>query len=88
MFEMQVAIKLIQPEKLTPAALERFEAERRILASLDHPNIARLMPVNPTTANLPFLVMEYVDGVPLDHLGIEIFPYGRKLKYSTKFSML
>src|SRR6185369_13565161 len=40
--------------------------ERQILAALDHPNIARLLDGGATTDGLPYLVMEYVDGTPID----------------------
>ena len=46
--------------------MERFREERRILATLDHPNIARLLDGGTIEEGLPYLVMEYVDGVPLD----------------------
>jgi len=44
----------------------RFRAERQILASLSHPNIARLLDGGVTDDALPYLVLEYVDGVPVD----------------------
>src|SRR5215472_1601663 len=46
--------------------LERFRAERQILANLNHPNIARLLDGGMTTEGTPYLVMEYVEGMPLD----------------------
>jgi serine/threonine-protein kinase len=46
--------------------LERFQAERQILANLNHPNIARLLDGGMTSDGTPYLVMEYIDGVPLD----------------------
>jgi serine/threonine-protein kinase len=64
-FERQVAIKVIRGR---PDALElhsRFLAERQILASLDHPNIARLLDGGLSPGGLPYLVMEYVDGLPI-----------------------
>ena len=44
----------------------RFRAERQILASLNHPNIARLIDAGETDDGQPYLVMEYVEGQPLD----------------------
>ena len=64
-FHMQVAIKLLKPGNDTQAALRRFRAERQILADLQHSNIARLFDGGTTESGLPYLVMEYVDGVPL-----------------------
>lgn len=64
-FEQQVAVKLLKRGTDTDEVLRRFRAERRILARLEHPNIARLLDGGETEAGLPFFVMEYVDGVPL-----------------------
>lgn len=65
-FEKQVALKLIKRGMDTDALLARFRTERQVLASLDHPNIARLLDGGVTDEGLPYLVMEYVDGVPID----------------------
>ena len=46
--------------------LQRFRDERRILATLEHPNIARLLDGGATSDGLSYFVMEYVDGIPLD----------------------
>src|SRR5206468_6431445 len=64
-FRMDVAIKLLKRGTDTDAALGRFQIERQILASLQHPNIARLLDGGATDAGLPYFVMEYVDGTPL-----------------------
>jgi serine/threonine-protein kinase len=66
-YRQLVAIKLMH-SSLWPAdaMLERFRTERQILASLNHPNIARLLDGGVTTEGAPYLVMEYVDGVPVD----------------------
>lgn len=56
-YEKQVAIKLVRPD-----ALARFYQERRILARLEHPNIARLIDGGQTDDGLQYLVMEYVEG--------------------------
>lgn len=65
LFEQRVAIKLIQP-RLQVRAAEAFVAERRILARLEHPGIARLIDGGMTADGRPCLVMEFVDGVPID----------------------
>jgi len=70
-FRKQVAIKLIGTFAATELAIERFRHERQILADLDHPNIARLLDGGTTTAGLPYVVMEYVDGVPIDRFVAE-----------------
>ncbi len=46
--------------------LRRFRQERQILASLDHPNIARLLDGGVTAERVPYLVMEYVEGEPIN----------------------
>ena len=46
--------------------LRRFQDERRILATLDHPHIARLIDGGATDLGVPYVVMEYVDGRPID----------------------
>ncbi|HKU61065.1 MAG TPA: protein kinase [Gemmatimonadales bacterium] len=65
-FAQTVAIKLIKRGMDTDHVLARFRAERQILASLDHPNIARLVDGGSTDEGLPYLVMEYIDGQPID----------------------
>jgi eukaryotic-like serine/threonine-protein kinase len=65
-FSQRVAIKLIKRGMDTDHVLARFRAERQILASLDHPNIGRLFDGGSTPDGLPYLVMEYIDGQPID----------------------
>lgn len=65
-FQMQVAIKLIKRGMDTDLLLRRFQHERQILASLEHPNIARLLDGGETEDGLPYLVMEYVKGERID----------------------
>jgi eukaryotic-like serine/threonine-protein kinase len=65
-FDKQVAIKLIQGARSTDYFLSRFQNERQILATLDHPNIARLLDGGTTEEGLPYLVMEYIQGLPID----------------------
>lgn len=64
-YKKQVAIKLMRRGMDTPSNIKRFNRERQILATLDHPNVARLLDGGVTEDGLPYLVMEYVDGIPL-----------------------
>lgn len=64
-FRMVVAIKIVSRGMDTDTVLRRFRIERQILASLDHPNIARILDGGSTPSGLPYFVMEYVDGLPL-----------------------
>ncbi len=64
-FRQQVAIKLVEPGMRSDRILSRFRAERRILARLAHPNIARLVDGGTAPDGSPFLAMEYVEGQPL-----------------------
>jgi tetratricopeptide (TPR) repeat protein len=63
-FEQRVAIKLIQDG--TAGVIRRFIEERRILALLEHPGIARLVDGGLTPGGLPYFAMELVDGEPID----------------------
>ncbi|MCC6243868.1 MAG: serine/threonine protein kinase [Gemmatimonadaceae bacterium] len=65
-FTGRAAIKLLHLSSVTPLALEQFRREGTLLATLSHANIARLLDAGVTETGQPFLVMEYVDGVPLD----------------------
>ncbi|MEP7336646.1 MAG: serine/threonine-protein kinase [Acidobacteriota bacterium] len=65
-FKKRVAIKLIRRGMNTDSIIRRFRHERQILASLDHPNIARLLDGGATEDGLPYLVLEYVEGQPID----------------------
>jgi serine/threonine protein kinase len=60
------ALKVIRPELRSDPLVERFLAEREILARLDHPNIARIIDGGQTAEGLPYFVMDYVDGLPID----------------------
>jgi eukaryotic-like serine/threonine-protein kinase len=60
-----VAIKIVSRGMDTDMVLRRFRTERQILASLDHPNIARILDGGSTSSGLPYFVMEFVDGLPL-----------------------
>ena len=65
-FRQEVALKLVRGGLDTTDVLERFRAERQILATLEHPLIARLFDGGTTEDGVPYLVMELVRGVPLD----------------------
>jgi serine/threonine protein kinase len=65
-YTKDVAIKLVRGGYDTGSMLERFRNERQILASLDHPNIARLLDGGTTDDGTPYLVMELIDGKPID----------------------
>jgi serine/threonine-protein kinase len=65
-FEHEVAIKVLQTGNANEVFVERFRAERQVLANLDHPNISKLLDGGITDDGLPFLVMEYVRGEPID----------------------
>jgi eukaryotic-like serine/threonine-protein kinase len=65
-FEKRVALKLLKPGMDTEEVTRRFRTERQILAALDHPNIAKLLDGGTTPEGLPYIVMEYVEGKPID----------------------
>lgn len=65
-FRKNVAIKLLRGDAVTPEFVERFRNERQVLANLDHPNIARILDGGDTAEGMPFYVMEYVEGRPID----------------------
>ena len=76
-FQKQVAIKVVKRGMDTDAVVERFRRERQILANLDHPYIAKLLDGGATANGLPYFVMEYIQGKPIDEycaaaaLGVE-----------------
>ncbi|MBS0420866.1 MAG: protein kinase [Proteobacteria bacterium] len=76
-FEGQVAIKLLSIALLGQGGEARFHREGRVLARLTHPNIARILDAGVTSTAQPYLVLEYVEGSPIDRycedhdLGIE-----------------
>jgi eukaryotic-like serine/threonine-protein kinase len=65
-YRKQVAIKIVRPGPDTAELLSRFRAERQTLAALDHPNIVKLLDGGSTDEGLPYLVMDYVPGIPID----------------------
>ncbi len=65
-FRRQVAIKVVKRGMDTEAVLRRFRTEMQVQANLDHPHVARLIDGGVTEEGLPFLVLEYVAGRPID----------------------
>ncbi len=65
-YEKIVAIKFISPGLCNEEMLERFRQERQVLADLQHPWIARLFDGGASDDGTPYLVMEFVDGSPID----------------------
>ncbi len=64
--QQQVAIKVLHARNLDDNTRARFQREREILASFDHPGIARLLDVGESEAGEPYYVMEYLRGLPID----------------------
>src|SRR6202163_2726939 len=65
-FEQQVAIKVVYGGSLSRGGQSRLKVERQILAQLDHPNVAHLLDGGALPDGTPYIVMEYVDGIPID----------------------
>lgn len=65
-FKHCVAIKIIRQEQATSKNIQRFRREQQILAGLSHPGIARLYDGGITEDGFPYIIMEYVDGRPID----------------------
>lgn len=65
-YHVHVALKVIKRGLDTDFILQRFRREQKILAALDHPNIARLIDAGMNGTGQPFFVMEFVDGEPID----------------------
>jgi serine/threonine-protein kinase len=65
-YQKRVALKVIRASADREDLLRRFRTERQILAGLDHPNISTLLDGGTTDEGLPYFVMEYIDGVPID----------------------
>ncbi len=64
-FSQRVAIKIIRQSIAESELINRFKRERQILATLNHPNIAKLLDGGVSDDGLPFLAMEFVDGVTI-----------------------
>ena len=78
--EQRVAIKLLRHGVPTSSFRSRFLQERQILAGLQHPGIARLLDVGEMSEGSPYLVLEYIDGLPID-------VYSRKLDLPGKLRL-
>jgi hypothetical protein len=79
-FTHVAAVKVIKPGILSDGMIERFRRERRILASLRHPNIARLYDGGQTAGGAPYIVMELVDGISLSRwIESAVPPLGQRL---------
>jgi serine/threonine protein kinase len=65
-FQHTVAVKVLPGALFSRKATARFRNERRILAGLQHPNIAGLLDGGATPDGIPYVIMEYVDGLPVD----------------------
>lgn len=70
-YKQIVAVKLVRAGAQTDMVIRRFRNERQILASLDHPYICRLLDGGTTANGLPYLVMEHIDGVPINEYSDE-----------------
>lgn len=64
-YKQQVALKIVRADLGAELTASRFRNERQILASLDHPNIARILDGGTTADGLPYFVMEMIDGLPI-----------------------
>ncbi len=65
-FRKRVALKVVKRGMDTDEVIRRFQYERQVLASLDHPNIARIIDGGATDDGVPYLVMEYIEGEAID----------------------
>lgn len=65
-YQKQVAIKLIRTGQSSARLIRRFRSERQILASFDHPNIARMLDGGTTEDGVPYFVMELIEGEPIN----------------------
>ena len=78
-FEGRAAVKLIKRGMDSEAVLQRFAQERQALARLHHPNIATLLDAGLSADGLPYFVMEFVDGVPIDE-AVRGLPFEQRIK--------
>ena len=65
-FDQWVAIKIIHKRHIGLDVIQRFKQERQILASLQHKNIASLIGGGETESGQPYIILEYVDGLPIN----------------------
>ncbi|HEX4947365.1 MAG TPA: protein kinase [Blastocatellia bacterium] len=82
-FQKRVAIKIVKRGMDTDFILRRFRRERQILATLNHPNIAALLDGGSTNDGLPYFVMEYVEGQPINRFCDE-----RKLSIAQRLKLV
>ena len=82
-FEQRVALKLIRAWSGDHMLVDRFKTERQILARLNHPNIARLLDGGTSEDGLPFLVMELIEGEPIDE-----YAHSRRLPRQDRIALL
>ena len=66
-FQKRVALKIVRQGMDSAEVVRRFRNERQILAGLDHPNIARLLDGGTGDDGVSYLVMDYVEGMRIDH---------------------
>jgi eukaryotic-like serine/threonine-protein kinase len=81
-YKKRVALKVIKLGRDTDVIVRRFRNERQILATLDHPHIARLLDGGTTEQGLPYFVMDYVEGMPID-----VFCAARDLSVSERLTL-
>jgi serine/threonine-protein kinase len=80
-FEGVVAVKFVHAAWIGGAGEQRFRVEGNLLGRLDHPNIARLIDAGVLTGTQPFLILEYVEGEPIDaHCRREQLDLGSRIK--------
>lgn len=80
-YKKPVALKLIKRGMDTDSVLRHFQNERQILAGFDHPNIARWFDGGTTDDGLPYFVMEYIEGLPIDdYCSKQTLPIVERLK--------
>ena len=82
-FQKRVAIKIVKRGMDTDFILRRFRRERQILATLNHPNVAALLDGGSTSDGLPYFVMEYVEGQPINRFCDE-----RKLSVNERLKLV
>lgn len=82
-FEQRVALKVLQSGPDQPFVADQLQRECRILASLEHPNIARVLDADATENGVPYFVMEYVNGQPIDR-----YCDNRKLSFRDRLRVL
>lgn len=64
-YKQRVALKIVRADLRAELTTTRFRNERQILATLDHPNIAKILDGGTTADGLPYFVMEFIDGLPI-----------------------